>query len=192
MPAAATGGFTYSQPATGVVTKLTFPSLKNLSPGGRVAINRADLTITPTIPANLLFTNPGLLALAEVNEKNQLRRLPITGTGITAFGGFPFVVPNVGPFDRTPGSFVDAQSRGRNPLTNTYTFQLGGYFQSVVANISPDTGLVLLSPGGDLFAQNSQTGVADQTKLYLTDRLWRMILDGKASVKLIVFYTTSN
>ncbi len=193
LPAAATGGFTYSQPATGVITKLSFPTLKNLSPGGRVAINRADLIITPTIPTNLLFTNPGLLALAEVNEKNQLRRLPITGTGVAAFGGFPFVVPFRGPFDRTPGSFVQPQQVGQDPIRNNYTFELGGYFQSVVANVSPNTGLALLSPGGDLLASNPQTGgVADQTKLYLTDRLWRMIMDGKASVKLVVFYTTSS
>lgn len=192
LPSAATGGFTYNQPATGVTTKLSFPSLKNLSPGGRVAINRADLIITPTVPTNLLFTNPGLLALAEVNEKNQLRRLPVVGTGISAFGGFPFLVPFMGPFDRTPGSFVQVQQVGRDQLRNTYTFELGGYFQSIVANVSPNTGLVLLSPGGDLLASNPQTGgISDQTQFYLTDRLWRMIMDGKTSVKLILFYTTS-
>ena len=193
LPAAATGGFTYNQPATGVATKLSFPSLKNLSAGGRVAINRADLTITPTIPTNVLFTNPSSLVLAEVDEKNQLRRLPVTGTGAAAFGGFPFVVPFTGPFDRTPGSFAQAQRVGYNSLTNSYTLELGGYFQSVVASISPNTGLVVLSPGGDLIGSNPQTGgLLDQTQFYLTDRLWRMILDGKASVKLIVFYTTSS
>ncbi len=193
LPAAATGGFTYSQPATGVVTKLSFPSLKNLSPGGRVAINRADLIITPTTPTNLLFTNPGLLVLAEVDERNQLRRLPVTGTGIAAFGGFPFFVPDVGPLDRTAVSFAQTRPISRNPLTNTYTFQMGGYFQSIVANVSPNTGLALLSPGSDeLFAQDPQTGgLSDQTRFYLTDRLWRMIMDDKASVKLIMFYTTS-
>ena len=191
LPATATGGFTYSQPATGVVTKLTFPSLKNLSPGGRAAINRADLTITPTTPTNGLFTNPTRLALAEVTERNQLRRLAVTGTGTSAFGGFPFLVPSSGPFDRTASSFAQAQQVGLD-LRNTYSFELGGYFQSIVANVSPNTGLVLLSPSNTLIASDPQTGgVLDQTQLYLTDRLWRMIMDGKASVKLIVFYTTS-
>lgn len=192
LPAAATGGFTYTQPATGVATKLAFPTLKNLVTNGRVAINRADLVITPTTPDNQTLFTPLYVALGEIDERNQLRRVPVTGTGAAAVGGFPYLVPGSGPFDRTAGSFIQAQLPNRDLRTNAYTFELSGYFQSIFANVSPNTGLVLLTPGNQLFQQSQATGgLLDLSQVYLNDRIWRLILDGKASVKLIVFYTTS-
>lgn len=176
---AATGGRTFVQPATGVTTKLSFPTLTQLVQSGRVAINRADLIITPTNPNDVQLSYPPLLALAEVDEKNQLRRVPTAG--------FPFLVPSIGPADRTPGSFVGKPEVRRDIRTNSYTFEMGGYFQSIVSKLSPNTGLVLVTPGGTLFPG----GATNATQQFLTDRVWRMALDGKASVKLVVFYTTS-
>jgi hypothetical protein len=68
---------------------------------------------------------------------------------------------------------------------------MGGYFQSIISGLTPNTGLVLLTPGGQLFPSSSASGRTNATQQYLTDRVWRMVLDGKASIKLIVFYTTS-
>ena len=80
-----------------------------------------------------------------------------------------------------------SQATGR---TNSYTFELGGYLQSIIAKVTPNTGLVLMTPSNELFPQ-TQGGRSDATQLYLNDRIWRLVLDGNASVKLIVFYTTS-
>lgn len=182
LAASATNGRTFVQPATGVTTKLSFPTLTQLVQSGRIAINRADLIVTPTNPNDAKFNYPPLMVLAEVDENNQLRRVP--------GGAFPYLVPSTGPADRTANSFVGQPEVQRDPRTNSYTFQLGGYFQSIVSKLSPNTGLVLLTPGSTLFPQ-SQSGFTNATQQYLTDRVWRMSLDGNSSVKLVVFYTTS-
>ncbi|MDB5241554.1 MAG: hypothetical protein JWP57_2179 [Spirosoma sp.] len=184
LAASATGGRTFVQPATGVTTKLTFPTLTNLVKTGRVAINRADLVITPTNPNDVSVYIPPIVVLAEVDEKNVVRQVPSAG--------FPYIVPSSGPVDRTANSFISTQEVYRDTRTNSYTFELGGYFQSIISNLTPNTGLVLLTPGGQLFPTSSSTGGrTNATQQYLSDRVWRMALDGKASVKLIVFYTTS-
>jgi hypothetical protein len=148
-----------------------------------VAINRADLIITPTNPNNTSINYPPQLILTEVDEQNKLR--------YDATGNFLFAVPSIGPSDRTVGSFASPQAAARDFRTNSYTFSIGGYLQSVVSELSPNTGLVIMTPGGPLFSQTSSGGLANTTQQYLTDRIWRMVLDGDASVKLVVFYTTS-
>ena len=183
LAASAANARTFVQPATGVTTKLSFPTLTQLVQSGRIAINRADLIITPTNPNDAKFNYPPLLALAEVDEKNQLRRVP--------GGAFPYLVPSTGPTDRTANSFVGSQVVRRVDRTNSYTFELGGYFQSIVSKLTPNTGLVLLTPGNETLFPPSQSGLTNATQQYLTDRIWRMSLDGNASVKLVVFYTAS-
>lgn len=180
----ATGNRTFVQPATGVTTKLSFPTLTQLVQSGRIAINRADLIITPTTPDDSRLYYPPYLVLAEVDEKNQLRPVPA--------GGFPYLVPTTGPADRTAGSFIGPQVVARVNRTNSYTFEIGGYFQSITSKLTPNTGLALLTPGSEVLFPTSQvSGLTNATQQYLTDRVWRMTLDGKASVKLVVFYTTS-
>ncbi|MFD2570116.1 DUF4270 family protein [Spirosoma soli] len=180
----AANGRTFVQPATGVTTKLTFPTLVNLVRSGRVAINRADLVITPANSNGATVYFPPYLALAEADEQNRLRRLPI--------GGFPFMVPSIGPETRLASSFFGAQLVARASRTNEYTFDMSGYLQSIVTNLSPNTGLALMTPSSSLFSVSQSTGQGvDNSQLYLTDRVWRMELNGNTSVKLIVFYTTS-
>ncbi|GAB3552571.1 hypothetical protein GCM10027577_34790 [Spirosoma fluminis] len=183
LPAAATNDRLFVQPAAGVTTKLSFPYLKNLVQSGRVAINRADLIITPTKPNNAFLGYPPQLVLAEVDEQNRLRR--------DATANFLFAVPTSGPSNRLISSFADVQAPLRDERTNTYTFSIGGYLQSVVSGLSPNTGLVITTPGGPLFSPTSSGGLTNTTQQYLTDRIWRLALDGNASVKLVVFYTTS-
>jgi len=183
-------GRTYVQPGTGITTKLQFPSLTNLLKTGRVAINRADLVITPTAPEDAKRPLPPYLTLAEVDAQNRLTR----STTTTGVASLLFTVQSFGPLNRTPSAFTGSQVAIRDLRTNSYTFQLAGYLQSVAAGVSPNDGLALLTPSNrELFAQNQQTGALnDQTQAVLSDRVWRMVLDGKASVKLILFYTKSN
>ena len=190
-----TTGRTYVQPGTGVTTKLQFPTLSNLIKSSRIAINRAQLVITPVPTEDPKLPVPPYMILSEVNAQNRLTR-----TDITSGGTFLFSVQGTttsagvigsGPTNRLGSSFVSPQLAYLDTRTNTYTFELGGYLQSVVAGISPNAGLSILTPSNLLFqAPNGAT--IDATQSVLTDRVWRMVLDGKASVKLVVFYTTSN
>lgn len=181
-----TTGRTYVQPGTGITTKLQFPTLTNLIKSGRIAINRADLVVTPVPTENPKLFLPPYMVLSEVNDQNRLTR-----TDITSGGAYLFTVQSVGPLNRLGSSFVSPQLAFLDTRTNSYTFNLGGYLQSVVSGVSPGAGLAILTPGGNLFP-STQSGTIDATQSVLTDRVWRMVLDGKASVKLIVFYTTSN
>jgi Domain of unknown function (DUF4270) len=178
------------QPGTGVTTKLQFPGLANLLNTGRVAINRADLIITPTAPEDGKTPLPPYLALTEVNAQNQLVR-SVNTAGVASL---LFTIQSLGPLTRNPTDFTSAQVAIRDSRTNSYTFQLAGYLQSVASGVSPNSALAILTPSNQqLFAQNQQTGgLLDQTQAVLTDRVWRMVLDGKASVRLVLFYTKSN
>ncbi len=132
---------------------------------------------------------PSYLALAEVNAQNRLTRAT-TSTGVASL---LFTVQSLGPLTRDPNNFTSSQIAIRDPRTNSYTFQLAGYLQSVASGLSPNDGLAILTPSSSqLFVQSQQSGaLVDQTQAVLSDRVWRMVLDGKASVKLILFYTKS-
>jgi hypothetical protein len=187
---ATTTGRTYLQPGTGVTTKLQFPGLSNLLKTGRIAINRADLVITPTLAEDTKRPLPPFLALAEVDAQNRLTR-SVTSTGVASY---LVTVQILGPLNRQPSNLLSPQIAVRDPRTNSYTFQLAGYLQSVASGVSPNNGLAILTPSSSqLFAQSQQTGgLIDQTQAVLSDRVWRMVLEGKASVKLTLFYTKSN
>jgi hypothetical protein len=180
---------TYVQPATGITTKLQFPYLSQLLRSGRIAVNRADLIVTPLAAEDGKLPLPPFMALAEIDGKNRLGRSTVAESDVERL----FSVQNFGPINRTPSSYIGAQLARLDTRTNSYTFQMAGYLQSVRAGISPNNGLAILTPSNDLFAQDQSTGaVVDQTQAVLTDRVWRMVLEGKASVKLILFYTKSN
>ena len=183
-----TMGRTYIQPGTGITTKLQFPGLINLIKSGRIAINRADLVITPVPTENSKLPLPLFMLLSEVDAQNRLTR-----TDITSGGTYLFTVQlaNAGPSNRLGSSYVSPQTAFLDTRTNSYTFNMGGYLQSVVAGVSPNAGLAILTPSNLIF-QSTQSGTIDATQAVLTGRVWRMTLEGKASVKLVVFYTTSN
>jgi hypothetical protein len=186
--AATTTGRTYVQPGTGITTKLQFPYLKQLLQSGRIAVNRADLIITPQPPEDGKLPLPPFMALAEIDGQNRLVRSTVAANNVERL----FTVQSLGPVSRDPTSYLSPQLATLDPRTNSYTFQLAGYLQSVRAGISPNNGLAILTPSNALFAQSQGGGLIDQTQAVLSDRVWRMILDGKASVKLVVFYTKSN
>ncbi len=182
-----TTGRTYVQPGTGITTRLQFPGLSRLLATGRVAINRADLVITPTPTDNPTRRLPPLLALTELDGQNRLTR-SATATGVPSL---LFTVQRTGPLTRLPTGFTDPQIAVLDPRTNSYTFQVAGYLQSVASGLSPNNGLAILTPSNVLVNQ-TQGGLSDQSQAVLTDRVWRLVLEGRASVKLLLFYTKSN
>lgn len=182
LPASVTKGQSFVQPGTGVTTKIEFPGLAALKKS-RVAINRADLLITPKQAESTVLSLPPYLALAEVNAQNQLLRYQ-PGDLLQA------VQTATSVFNRGASSWYNTQVRTYSTRTSTYTFDMTGYLQTIMSGVTPNNGLVILAPSINTLVDVSTGSVINQSQYYLNDRLWRMVLDGNASVKLIVFYTT--
>ncbi|CCH55376.1 hypothetical protein BN8_04630 [Fibrisoma limi BUZ 3] len=181
----AVGGRTFIQTATGVTTKLQFPGLDNLKQQGRIAINRADLIITPKAPPSGLYYLPPFLALGEVNAQNRLIRT--TPNQFLQLVQAPQVL-----FDRIESSWTAPQVAQYDSRTKSYTVQLSGYFQSIIAGLTPNNGLAIITPGlSSLSPVNSQGGLSFAQYYYVNDQVTQAVLDGDASAKLIVFYTVS-
>ncbi len=191
LPSTATNGRTYIQPFSGVTTKIEFPTLLSLEQSRRVAINRADLVITPTqndgaVPSS--FSVTPYLTLAEANGFQLARSTP---NGVVQLvPTFPGVAVN-----RNEASFYSPQVAVYDSRAQNYTINMTGYIQSIMAGTTPNNGLLLLTPAiPDIAPVAQNTGVLSpaQQQVYLNDRLQRMVLDGKASVKLVLFFTSSN
>ncbi len=185
----ATNGRSFVQPFAGVTTKLEFPGLLNLEQNRRVAINRAELVITPTQPESSAPVGgnvPFLLTLGEANGFSVARTSPNRVYQLVP--DFPGVAVN-----RSEATFYASQVAFYNSRTKNYTFNMTGYIQSIMAGTTPNNGLLILTPGSSNVApvQNGVLSLIAQTQS-INDRLTRMILDGNASVKLVVFYTSSN
>ncbi len=185
LPASATGGRTFIQPAAGVTTKLTFPGLDQLKTQGRVAINRADLVITPRQPAAGSYL-PANLVLAELNAQNKILRTSPTQI-------IQLVPGTQTLFNRSEPSFASPQIATYNSATKTYTFELGGYLQSVAAGSTPNNGLGILTSQYSYNASgtNLLAYAGRAQDYYLSASILQAVLEGDASAKLIVFYTTS-
>lgn len=179
LPAPATNGRTFVQPGTGISTKLTFPGLDQIRKNVRVAINRATLIITPKTPSSATLFSPYYLTLSEIGPRNNLLRT--SPNHVAQLLPQPQLL-----FDRSESSWVAApQIAVYESRTKSYSFEMGGYFQSIISGQTPNNGLVLLTP-----STNALTSLAEQT-LYLNDRIFQMVLDGNASARLVVFYTSS-
>lgn len=184
LPASTAKGQSFVQPGTGVTTKIEIPGLAALKKN-RVAINRADLVITPKVPENTLVNIPPYLALAEINAQNQILRYQP--------GDFVQVVQTSSSiFNRGASSWYNSQVQTYNSRTRSYTFDMTGYMQTIMSGVTPNNGLVLLAPSINNLVDISTGAAVNQSPYYLNDRLWRLVLDGNASVKLVVFYTATN
>lgn len=184
LSATAASGQTFVQPGAGITTKLSFPGLDQIRKNGRIAINRADLVVTFRPSTNGQTALPNFLVLNEVDAQNRLLR---TSPNRIAQLVPQSVLPPPYVFDRSETAWVAApQVANYDSRLKNYTFELGGYFQSIIANRTPNNGLVLLTPSSPTL--NSVPGQG----LYLNDRLTQAVAAGDASVKLVVFYTTSD
>ncbi len=181
LSSAALKGQSFIHSTAGVTTKLTFPGLDELRKNSRVAINRADLVITPKVPTVTSFSLPYYLALAEVTAQNRILRT--TPSRLVQFVPLAQTL-----FDRSEASFNYPQAVAYDSRSKAYTFEVSGYFQSILSGKTPNNGLAILT------ASSNQLGISQSvpsSDYFMTDRVFQAVLDGDASVKLIVFYTTS-
>jgi Domain of unknown function (DUF4270) len=170
-------GLTYIQDAVGVVTKLEIPYLSNLQKNGRIAINRAELAITPE-PIEGYFPYPSGLVLAETDETNQVLR---------GKSDLELLVGNDGT---TYSSSLSPQLVTYNSLYKNYNFVLTTYLQSIISGFKKTKGMMLLPVNYEKWV--SVQGGPTKFSPYLNTKVSRMTIKPNAkNLKLIVFYTTT-
>lgn len=172
LPAARTNGKVYFQDGLGLGVKLEFPSLFQLRnlPQGKVAFNKAELTIEPEPEAlSPALSVPSALMLVETNTSNQVLK--------------------------TQGSIRYVLQEGDNS-----TPQLIGYFnERYLFNITTQLQQMLTGQRGarSLLLHPSPPAIVVQNQQqYILDgsygiQVSRMVLDAKR-IKLRVYYTVSN
>ncbi|WP_234735890.1 DUF4270 family protein [Tellurirhabdus bombi] len=185
LPASATGGQLFVQNGTGVTTKLAFPTFENLKKQGRIAINRAELTITPKSSASGTFL-PFYMALAETSANNRISYTDRNNTRV-----LHLLQTNTGTFQQISQWFYPEVATYGARTRNAYSYDVTGYFQALLTNFRPNTGLVLVPTAGNAstLIPTTQLGTSYQVETYLNTQLTAAVLDAPESVKLVVFYT---
>jgi hypothetical protein len=185
IPSAQTQNLAYIQESLGIRTKITFPDLGKLVENQTVAINRADLIVSPIENSfNDFIKNPRRLELQLLDENGKIKeyyfrftdptfRVPIQDTllqRVQVEGTSPFALANP----------LNVSFSG---LSNTYNFEITSYIQYYLnqlnsrykgSNKLPNNGLVLASDLGN-------SGIS------------RLVLGGykhpKQPIRLRIFYT---
>lgn len=128
-----TGNQLAIQAGNGLMTKLTFPGIeafrKNFS---NVAIIKAELIITPEMPS--LFVPPSYLNIYQTNEKNRIVVLSTAATNSPAISYIKEVDPN-GYLNKAYGFY--------NTSNLNYSINLTSYFQDLMYNKIPNTGVLV-------------------------------------------------
>jgi Domain of unknown function (DUF4270) len=171
-------GGNYLQTALGIVTKIEIPYFQNLFKNNSIAINRAELTLTPTLSGNENFRIPSALALTETDETNRILRTKAGQELLLADDGATF-----------SGS-IAPQIVGFNNQFKNYNFVLTTYLQALSTGYKNNKGLLLLP-----IDYNSWQGYISSTNTlptnftpYINSQIARMNFDAK-NLKLVVFYT---
>jgi hypothetical protein len=170
VPSTVTGGETYVQGGTGIMTRIEFPGLMDLQQMGNVAINRAELVVTP-LPGTILSSRSQLI-LYDVTGAGELLR--------SADGLVPQYIPaSVSTLVPAPALATYANNR--------FTFDLTRYVADVMQKRRSNNGFYLSLPS----VFNGIQGVASATSL--EESISTMYLGGHnhptAPVKLKIYYT---
>jgi hypothetical protein len=168
------GGLTYIQDAVGVVTKLEMPYLSNLQKDGKIAINRAELAITPETFEGY-FPLPSALVLAETDETNRVLR------------GKSDLELLVGDDGTTYNSALTPQLVPYNFQHKNYNFVLTTYLQSIISGFKKSKGLLLMPVNYEKWVT---LGTPARFTPYLNAKVNRLtIKPNPQNLKLAVFYT---
>ncbi|GAB3320494.1 hypothetical protein GCM10027299_13810 [Larkinella ripae] len=182
----ATGGEAFVQIATGVTTKVSFPTLENLKKEtGRVAINRAELQffVKGGSPGGPI---PSIMTLAQTNADNRILYTTEASSGTSLFH---LLQTQTGTF-QTNGKWYYPQIVGYSSRQKTYTFDLTTHLQSILVGFQPNNGLVLFPTSSSGLIQQSNTGASVYlAEPYLYNQLNGAVLSGPMNAKLVVFYT---
>lgn len=135
VPASETGGDSYVQGGTQLLTKFTFPDLAALKNSQRnIIINRAELIIP--IKASSTSNNkplPPQLVMYETNEANEILR-DVTGAART------IQQDGVNPFAT---NFAATLTYNNKEGEQYYSLNITNYLQAIMTNQKPNNGLLL-------------------------------------------------
>ncbi|SFS70627.1 DUF4270 family protein [Sphingobacterium wenxiniae] len=155
----ATGGLTYLQAGTGVVAKMTFPSLQDFVRDDNISINKAELVIeSASSGSNAAQSIPGSLMLFVANYDG----IP------TSYVRVPYATA------AQQANFVPGNQTGRN---GTYTFNMIEYLKILKSSDTYDQTSLYLSPlvGPATFSTLSTALIATE--------------NGAPKIKLNILYT---
>jgi hypothetical protein len=163
-----TNSKSYFQTGVGITTKFDIPYLKRIisASTGRIAINKAELVVTPDENTTGVFLPPFQLSLGNVDVKNQL---------IYTSNVIQFV-----PFDGSGGS--GGFSIGYNSTDKKYTFNITNYVQNILNGKTANDSFVMTP----YYAVASATGT---NGIFISHpNLRRMVINNK-NVKLNIYYS---
>ncbi len=175
------GGLTYIQDAVGIVTKIEIPYLSSLQKNGHIAINRAELSVTPEVNTGY-YPLPSAMVLTETDETNTVLRSKSDLELI------------VGTDGSTYSSIVSPQLVGYNYQYKNYNFVLTTYLQSIISGYKKTKGFLLMPLNNEAWAGYVSTNRVSPTKYwpYLNSKVTRLtIKPSPTNPKLVVFYTTT-
>lgn len=157
----ATSGLTYVQSGTGVVAKLDFPSLKEFLQDENISINKAELVIETSSPANSMYPIPGSLMLFVANHEG----VP------TSFIPTPFGTGTV-----QQAAYAGGNQSGRN---GTYRFNMILYMKNLKSTGAYDNTSLYLS---SVFPGTASTFSTFNTAFIAIE-------NAKPKIKLNILYT---
>jgi Domain of unknown function (DUF4270) len=185
IPAAQTQNLTFIQESLGIRTKITFPDLGKLVANQTIAVNRADLIISPVEnTVSSFLKRPRSLNLQTLNSEGKLKEyylfLPDPNFGLTIQDTIPQTIQVEGA---NPLGFNNSLNVSFSSLSNSYNFEITSYIQYYLNQLNPRyQGVNKLSNDGLILASNlSNSGIS------------RLVLGGykhpKQPIRLRVFYT---
>ncbi|GHE46548.1 DUF4270 family protein [Sphingobacterium griseoflavum] len=163
LTSSATAGLTYLQSGTGVVAKVEFPSLKEFLQDENISINKAELVIETSSPANTMYPIPGTLVLL-----------------VADFNGVPVsIVQPLVPTQQQPfllSFYQVGDQMGRN---GKYTFNMLSYMKNLKSTSFFDNTSLYIS---SVIPADSRTFSNFDTALIAVE-------NAKPKIKLNILYT---
>lgn len=172
VPSTRTNGETFVQGGTGIMTRIEFPDLSSLEQQGKIAINKAELVVTP-LPGNVLSSRSRLI-LYDATGDGRLLRLNDEATPQFILGDIIAPVPLA------------------QYVNNAFTFNITRYVADVLQNKRSNNGLYLSLPSpGSRQALVYRVGVS--ADISLEESVSTISLGGPdhptAPIKLRIYYT---
>lgn len=177
LPSSLTGGESYIQANTQLLTKLTFPYLDQLKElQGNIIINRAELIVPVKASSTSELAPPPQLVLYQTNSTNFISKNA---------SGTPLAVQQDG--SNVNSTFFPA-ALAYNAAKNQYSLNMTNYVQAMLLGDKPNTGL-LLAPARIVPVQENNTfEIAPETRPY------RAIISNTETgkIKLLLYYSKLN
>jgi hypothetical protein len=188
LPSSQTGGESYVQAGTQLLTKLTIPHLKQLTEKyGNIVINRADLIVPVKNNSFATLKEPAQLGIFETNSSNRIlytatgvaKTVPIDDARLMSIDNYSS--PTYLQFD------AETRKEGNNTVrtgVGSYKVNVTSYVQAILRGDKPNDGL-LITPGRFLSSANGGGSIG----LESIPKRAIIVNTAEQGVKLRVYFT---